>query len=360
LSEAIRSDDEGQTKQPAAGRTPSSANLSASRDRSPRYPTLSFPQALNSVRKVYEVFKHRTMPEESVVSSLGYTSLNGASRRRLSTLRKYGLLVANGPGLRISDDAVTVLELGDDDPAAAEALRRLALKPAAFKMLFDRYGQTLPAEKMLRVTLLHNGYQSDAADQLIKVYRETADYLEHRAAPSPATPNLDDDTALGSIELGERNSQSITSRGREPGSAAIGMRARIEPPRRELTPGILTKREQDQGEVSQDQNKHAPSNQKHLRFQISRDCEAEVVFRGKITQEGIDKLCKLLDLSKDVFPMSSDTGAEARTLPSSTAIRSDAGLNLNSGFVVKAAEPDLDEEDDALFGDLFADDEEEE
>ena len=43
-------------------------------------------------------------------------------------------------------------------------------------------------------------------------------------------------------------------------------------------------------------------NSESLQFKISEDAETKVLFRGRVTQEAIDKLVKLLQLSKDTYP----------------------------------------------------------
>ncbi len=39
-----------------------------------------------------------------------------------------------------------------------------------------------------------------------------------------------------------------------------------------------------------------------VRYRLSKDCTASVVFSGAITQSAIDKLRAHLDLSKDTYP----------------------------------------------------------
>ena len=53
-----------------------------------------------------------------------------------------------------------------------------------------------------------------------------------------------------------------------------------------------------------------PIDGKELRFNISRDSEAQVIFRGPVTQEAIDKLAKMLELQKDTFPTTEELSAK--------------------------------------------------
>lgn len=49
-----------------------------------------------------------------------------------------------------------------------------------------------------------------------------------------------------------------------------------------------------------------PEADQELRFKISADSEARISFRGEVTAEAIEKLIKLLELSKDTFPSTSE------------------------------------------------------
>jgi hypothetical protein len=47
-----------------------------------------------------------------------------------------------------------------------------------------------------------------------------------------------------------------------------------------------------------------------MRFNILRDSEAQVIFTGAVTQEGIDRLAKLLELQKDTFPSQAELDSQ--------------------------------------------------
>jgi hypothetical protein len=62
----------------------------------------------------------------------------------ITALKHYGLLEAAGDGLRVSADAVRLLELPEGDPEWTAALMRLVFAPAVFAELRSKYGDQLP------------------------------------------------------------------------------------------------------------------------------------------------------------------------------------------------------------------------
>ena len=102
--------------------------------RSPRYPMWSLPEAVQRVRKIFEVEPHNEMSAEAMVKHMGYQSLSGTAGKALSALKKYGLVEGRGDGLRVSRDALTILtdENAEDQRERASALRRAATSDPLF------------------------------------------------------------------------------------------------------------------------------------------------------------------------------------------------------------------------------------
>ena len=79
------------------------------RVRSPNYPSLSLPSAIDAARKIYDKEHTHKADPEVMAKALGYSGMNGASATALSALKKYGLLLDEGKQLKISADALTIL-----------------------------------------------------------------------------------------------------------------------------------------------------------------------------------------------------------------------------------------------------------
>src|SRR5690348_2777359 len=104
-------------------------------DRSPNFPQLSLPDAIDAIRSIYQREGRSKMPRLSAVKPLGYSSMNGRSLRVLGALRAYNLLDGRGDDVRVSDDAITILNAPEGSPERKDALVRAFEGPAAFALL---------------------------------------------------------------------------------------------------------------------------------------------------------------------------------------------------------------------------------
>jgi hypothetical protein len=143
-------------------------------ERSPNFPSMSLPDAIDAIRLVYQREGRGKMPRLSAVKPLGYTSINGRSLSVLGALRAYGLLDGRGDDVRVSDDAITILNAPEDSQERREALVRAFEAPSSFALLRSK-GDASP--DTLRWHLIKSNFRDDAADKLIKVYLESKDLV---------------------------------------------------------------------------------------------------------------------------------------------------------------------------------------
>ena len=149
------------------------------RKRSPRYPRMSLEQAIEKAGEVYKS-EHRHPAEQAVVAkAIGYAALHGAALGAIATLRTYGLLEPSGGGLRVSDDAVTLIELkGEkDNKARVAALQNVAWRPKVLHQLREKFEGQPPSDTNLRHWLIQQEFLSDAAAEVIRVYRKNLEFL---------------------------------------------------------------------------------------------------------------------------------------------------------------------------------------
>jgi hypothetical protein len=141
--------------------------------RSPNYPSLTLEQAYEKARRVYDQEHTHAAPREVVAQALGYNGLNGSSLSVLGALAAYGLLEKAGTGsLKVSSDAVSVLELDEGHAHRSEALDRLAFTPKLFAELKEKFGTEPPSDVNLKHYLIQEkGFLPKAAIDVIRVYR---------------------------------------------------------------------------------------------------------------------------------------------------------------------------------------------
>jgi hypothetical protein len=233
------------------------------RTRSPNYPYVGLPTALERVRKIYDQDHRNRMSREVVASHLGYGSLNGVSMSVISALSKYGLLESIDSDLQVSDDAVTILVDVPDSPDRIMALRRAALKPELFSELHKYFGAQSPSDTNLVAHLQKKGFTANAAAQAAKSFRETMQLV------SQQTGGYSGGEDFSREANGTPNPQQpIPERTPPPQPAAA-----------QLNPG----------------------EQELFRSKLSPQSTVRVLITGPAGPKEIDKLVRLLQLQKEVM-----------------------------------------------------------
>src|ERR1700741_2523810 len=151
-----------------------SADTRDRRQRSPLYPSDGLETCAKNAKKIYDAEKRSTTSNLVAAKHLGYTSLSGASRTALASMKRFGLLVEEaGEKVRVSDEAVKLLMAPDDD-VRLPLLRHIALKPDIIRELLAEHPDGLPSDDTLKYKLVADrGFGEDAAKALIRSLRET-------------------------------------------------------------------------------------------------------------------------------------------------------------------------------------------
>lgn len=157
------------------------------RIRSPNYPAISLPEAINRVTALYRAIHTHGAPREVVAKGMGYNTLNGASATAISALHKYGLLDRSGEDTKVSERALSILH-PHTPQEKAEAIRAAAVEPALFAELAERFPGAMPNEDLLRNYLLRKGFAPAATVAVIAAYRETSEMVEREGAGYDSAP----------------------------------------------------------------------------------------------------------------------------------------------------------------------------
>jgi hypothetical protein len=105
---------------------------------------------------------------------LGHKKADGATVPMIAAMKKYGLLVAAGKDVRVSDDANTIFIFGEDAPESTSVIKRLAMLPALFEEVLVKFPDGLPSDANLRARLQTEWRFANqrAADNFIRALRE--------------------------------------------------------------------------------------------------------------------------------------------------------------------------------------------
>jgi hypothetical protein len=155
---------------------PKETEAKRERVRSPNYPAMSLPEAVQQIQKLFAKISQHPAPRESVATGLGYSGLHGASATAISALLKYGLLDRDGEDYKIGERAMKII--APHSPAEkAEALKAAARDPALFAELIDHFKGDVPNDDLLRSYLIRKGFATAAVPQVIEAFRETMELV---------------------------------------------------------------------------------------------------------------------------------------------------------------------------------------
>jgi hypothetical protein len=178
----------------------------ATKARSPNYPQISLPKAVDLAAKLYEAAHTHKASATAVVNALGYGGLNGKSLGVISALKKYGLLESVGDNeFKVSKDALTILVDPKTSVERARTIVRAAFRPSLFAELRQEYGDSPPkSDDYIRAFLLKRGFVQSVVDVPIRTYRDTMALVQQvqelagDVPLAPPTTDEDDDDMIAS------------------------------------------------------------------------------------------------------------------------------------------------------------------
>lgn len=258
------------------------------RHRSPNYPAIGLPEAIDRVRRLYDADKRAGAPIDAALRHIGFTSRHGKALALISALRKFGLVEDSGGRIAPTQRAVTILAYPESDPRRWAALKEAAMSPEVYRSLYDRYvsGGYLPSEETLKAEVeAEMGFNPNAIPDFVKDFKATLVY----------SGLLDQDT----LELASEDKMQVAQSLQAPSETKNReIAAVIEDAAKIPSHRSFIAKSGGHPEASQESG----SSQEVLQFKIGEDAEAKILLRGHITQEAIEKLRKLLEVSKDTYP----------------------------------------------------------
>lgn len=166
--------------------------------RSPAYPVVALPAAIESARKLWNAQRRQEAHVDSALKCLGYTARSGAALRAISALSQFGLINENGSKdarkVRLSDAAIDIILLNETDPRREEAIKKAAVLPTIYTALWERYGAHVPDDGLVRPFLTRDkNFNESVVDSLLANYRATLEFakLDNMVDYNPREENRD-------------------------------------------------------------------------------------------------------------------------------------------------------------------------
>lgn len=149
------------------------------RQRSPSYPSLSLPQAIDMVEKLHKSNRTSMISRETAAKDMGYSGITGRSLTVIAALAQYGLIERAGKGnIKVSRRAVDILH-AVDEADRVEAIQEAAFSPKLFMQLHERFPEGVPSQNALRSYLIQQEFADVAIGPAITAFLETNVYAEN-------------------------------------------------------------------------------------------------------------------------------------------------------------------------------------
>lgn len=175
------------------------------RDRSPNYPALTFMEALDCARRIWDRDKRHPVTKDVAAQHMGYTKASGATIPLVASMKRYGLLEAVGKELRITDDAHFIFVHPEDSAERTALIRKLALQPSLFGEVLQKFSGQLPSDATLRAKLQTEWKfaSPNAADTFIRALREAVKIAESTDIALPTEDHVEEIQAARSSLAGQ-------------------------------------------------------------------------------------------------------------------------------------------------------------
>jgi hypothetical protein len=234
--------------------------------RSPRYPVIGLPEAIERVRGVYRADNRNKIPKSLVAEHMGYQGLNGKSLGIIAAVSKYGLLEGGVDAMWVTPLAVNILEREPDDPERIAAIREAAQKVDLYNEIDEQFPSKASDSAIRSFLIAKRQFLPDSAERLIRSYRETRDLVDalSGAYDSSVSEETDVSAVAQSTALTLHQPVQLVS------TASIG----------QLIDG---------------------SEREWLRGPLSRESSYRLIVAGEMGPREIGKLIKLLEAQKNVL-----------------------------------------------------------
>jgi hypothetical protein len=219
--------------------TKTTAKSRAATTRSPSYPMLSLPEAIDRVRTLWDKQRKNAVSPAVAMQSLGYKANSGTGGRVISALIQYGFLTEEGKGtgrlVRLTEEARSLMLLEPGDPDWLKFIKAAALRPKIYAEMAQRWQETLPPDAEIRRYLSYERkFNPDTVHDLIKSFRRT---YEFASLGSEGREQEENDIVAGPME--QTDFTATDQRGQAHDAGGRERRDTPRPPAKEFQPYTL-------------------------------------------------------------------------------------------------------------------------
>ena len=127
------------------------------RTRSPAYPVIDLKEAISKAVTLWEKDKTNPIPRVVAFKHLGY-GRGGYAGRVIAALRHFDLISEKSGDIVLTQNAVDLALYKPTDDEYINVVKKIALKPGIYRIIYNEYNGQLPSDDTLRIRLI-KGYK---------------------------------------------------------------------------------------------------------------------------------------------------------------------------------------------------------
>jgi hypothetical protein len=145
--------------------------------RSPGYPMISLDEAIQKAKTLWDKDKNNPIPLAAAYEHLGYESKGGYAARIIAALKKFELISEKQNVIKLTEDAVDLALHDHSDERYIDIVKKLALKPSIYEIIFNKYNGAIPSDSTLRIELIkEHEFNPESVDNFISSFRKTIEF----------------------------------------------------------------------------------------------------------------------------------------------------------------------------------------
>jgi hypothetical protein len=147
--------------------------------RSPGYPMISLPEAIEKAKILWENDKNNIIPIEAAHEHLGYKPNTGYAARVTAALKKFDLIFENQDGIKLTNEAVDLILHEPTDEQYIKTVIELAFRPPIYEKIYKEYDGQIPSDATLKIKLIKDyEFNPESINDFISGFRKTIEFAK--------------------------------------------------------------------------------------------------------------------------------------------------------------------------------------